>query len=145
VELIFHSAHDPFGGHWAEEEVVIDRYASLEDAAVRNRRRATSDEARLIGAAVTAAVATSEQPVVQTIPEQPQVAAEFHPASDPLLPEETPVELPPRRATIALSELGRDDRDLIVVEDEQPASPSAPAGRARRPEYRQLFSSLRNK
>ena len=56
VELIFHGAHDPFGGHWEEEEVVIDRYASLEDQAVRNRQRATTDEGKAIGAAVTAAL-----------------------------------------------------------------------------------------
>lgn len=148
VELIFHSAHDPFGGQWAEEEVVIDRYASLEDAAVRNRRRATSDEAKLIGAAVTAAISQAEEvalPVIQTPAEFSSAPAQFSPASDPLLPEEPLVAAPPRRATVALHELGRDDRDLIVVEDEQPAGPPPLAGRTRRPEYRQLFSSLRNK
>jgi hypothetical protein len=51
--------------------------------------------------------------------------------------------LPARRATISLREIGRDDRDLIVVDDEEPHAP--PASRPRRPEYRQLFSSLRNK
>jgi type II secretory pathway predicted ATPase ExeA len=38
VELIFHDAHDPFGGQWDEEEVVIDRYALLESASSRARR-----------------------------------------------------------------------------------------------------------
>ena len=49
VELIFHSAHDPFGGGWEEEEVVIDRYAMLEEARLR---RVASDEGRQIGAAL---------------------------------------------------------------------------------------------
>ena len=51
VELIFHEAHDPFGSHWDEEEVVIDRYASLEDAKLRNQLRTTSSEGQEIGAA----------------------------------------------------------------------------------------------
>src|SRR5262249_49560712 len=54
VELLFHGAHDPFGGNWEEEEVVIDRYASLEDAALRGRQ-VTSDQGRALGAAVSAA------------------------------------------------------------------------------------------
>lgn len=158
VELIFHAAHDPFGGQWEQEEVVIDRYASLGDAAVRNRHHATSDEARSMGAAVTAAVqAAGEEPSVapaarpqeddgaSEIPATIAASADFHPASDPLLPDEAPVPAPARRATISLRELGRDDRDLIVVEDDQPERLAPLAGRTRRPEYRQLFSSLRNK
>ena len=172
VELIFHDAHDPFGGHWEEEEIVIDRFASLEDQAVRNRLRATTAEGRAIGAAVTAALAPAAiqqtQPFVSP-PEPPQddnagddqsltiaASADFHPASDPLLPEEN---APPvkenillaraRRATISLREMGRgnhpsDDRDMIVVEDDQTLQAAPLAGRGKRPEYRQLFSSLRS-
>src|SRR5437764_5009236 len=55
VELLFHGAHDPFGGHWEEEEVVVDRYASLEDAMLR-RQRVTSDAGQAIGAAVSAVI-----------------------------------------------------------------------------------------
>jgi hypothetical protein len=147
VELIFHSAHDPFGGQWDQEEVVIDRFASLDDAALHNRRRATSAEAQAIGAAVTSATNLAED---ATKPDdaaddlrRPSVTQPFDPASDPLLPDEAPHDLPARRATVSLLDLAQDDRDLIVVEEEPPATP--PAGRTRRPEYRQLFSSLRNK
>ena len=42
-------------GHWEEEEVVVDRYASLEDAMLR-RQRVTSDAGQAIGAAVSAAI-----------------------------------------------------------------------------------------
>ena len=53
VELFFHGPHDPFGGAWDEEEVVLDRYASLQDTALRSQR-VMSDEGRAIGAAVSA-------------------------------------------------------------------------------------------
>ena len=148
VELIFHSAHDPFGGQWDQEEVVIDRFASLDDAAVRNRRRATSTQAQAIGAAVTAAAnEAAGGPLVDDAADGSQsmgVTQPFDPASDPLLPEETPHILPARRATVSLRDVGQDDRDLIVVDEEPPAT-LPPSGRPRRPEYRQLFSSLRNK
>jgi type II secretory pathway predicted ATPase ExeA len=163
VELIFHEAHDPFGSHWDEEEVVIDRYASLEDAPVRNRGRATSDEGKQIGALVAAALEPAPQVVVVTPPLDgnaslepvPAIAATatFDPASDPLLPEE-PAQRPARvqsefsrRATISLRSIAEDDRDIIVVDEEQPPPATAPppASRPRRQEYRQLFSSLRNK
>jgi hypothetical protein len=162
VELIFHEAHDPFGSHWDEEEVVIDRYASLEDASLRTHGRATSDEGKQIGSLVAAALEPAPQVVLVTPPLDgdaalapvPAIAATatFDPASDPLLPEEPP-ERPARvqsefsrRATISLRSIAEDDRDIIVVDDEPPpAVAPPPAGRPRRQEYRQLFSSLRNK
>jgi type II secretory pathway predicted ATPase ExeA len=131
VELIFHAGHDPFGGHWDEEEVVIDRYALLEDAAIRKRRVITS-EARALGAAVTAAGGLSGQP-----------SAKFDPANDPLLPDEAATDAP--RRAISLSSLDQDDRDIIVVEDARPAQQAATLARSKRPEYRQLFSTLRGK
>ncbi len=69
--------------------------------------------------------------------------ADLDPANDPLLPEETPAEQP-RRRSVLLRTVTQDDRDMIVVEDEvRPANPAA-VSRPRRPEYRQLFSKLRN-
>lgn len=157
VELIFHEAHDPFGSHWEEEEVVIDRYASLEDAALRNRERAISVEGKAMGAAVAAAL--EPQPAVRpaVVPafDEPErdapltiaANAAFDPASDPLLPEEPAVTrpAPSPRATISLRSIAEDDRDMILVEDEQPKRPTPTAPRPRRQEYRQLFSTLRNK
>ena len=71
----------------------------------------------------------------------------FDPASDPLLPEETPAKslLRPARATISLRAIAEDDRDMIVVDDESPPRGPPPESRPRRQEYRQLFSTLRNK
>jgi type II secretory pathway predicted ATPase ExeA len=167
VELIFHEAHDPFGSHWDEEEVVIDRYASLEDAELRNRGRTTSSEGQEIGALVAAAMQPppevvpaphprEDDSVVEPVPAIAAVAA-FDPASDPILPEEPgdragPAKEPRsqsafgQRATISLRAIAEDDRDIIVVDDESPPpTPTPPPGRPKRQEYRQLFSSLRNK
>lgn len=151
VELIFHSAHDPFGGAWDDEEVVIDRYAMLEDAALRSRKRLTSDEGRSISVAVTQAL--PPQPAADDALDRGQqhqpttiaATADFDPASDPLLPEEPAVLPRGRRATISLRSIDEDDRDMIVVEDETPPPAVPLAGHPRRPEYRQLFSKLRSK
>ena len=147
IELIFHDGHDPFGGHWDEEEVVIDRYATLEDAAIR-RRRVVSAEGRAISAAVSAAAggreATLERSEIGGIDEY-GVAPDFDPASDPLLPEES-ADDQPRRVAISLRSLDQDDREMIIVDDREPAPQAAVTGsRTKRPEYRQLFSKLRGK
>jgi type II secretory pathway predicted ATPase ExeA len=155
VELFFHGAHDPFGNHWEEEEVVIDRYASLEDAALRSRR-VTSDEGRAIGAAVSAAadddagltkkpaIAATENFDEEEAPAKIAAAAEFDPAGDPLLPEESSESDRPRRTPISLRGIAQDDRDMIVVDDEARERTAPLAVRPKRAEYRQLFSRLRN-
>jgi type II secretory pathway predicted ATPase ExeA len=144
VELFFHGAHDPFGGQWEEEEVVIDRYASLEDAALR-RGRVTSDDGRAIGAAVSAAAGQADREL-DSSRESPLRAVsaddEFQPSDDPLLPEEQAHESQPRRTAATLRAVGQDDRDIIVVDEEQASRRSTPA-RPRRQEYRQLFSKLK--
>jgi type II secretory pathway predicted ATPase ExeA len=155
VELFFHGAHDPFGSHWEEEEVVIDRYASLEDAALRGRR-VTSDEGRAIGAAVSAAAdneaGTTKKPAIvatekytdDEVPSAISATIVFDPAGDPLLPEESTESDHPRRAAISPSGISQDDRDMIVVDDQEPKRSAPLAPRPKRAEYRQLFSRLRN-
>ncbi len=155
VELFFHGAHDPFGSHWEEEEVVIDRYASLEDAALRSRR-VTSDEGRAMGAAVSAAAdGEADSCEKQTVrvaeidaDDEARAAiaaiAEFDPAGDPLLPEEPSSAERPRRAAVSLRGIAQDDRDMIVVEEESRRGSTPLVARPRRAEYRQLFSRLRN-
>jgi type II secretory pathway predicted ATPase ExeA len=172
VELIFHSAHDPFGSDWEEEEVVIDRYAMLEEARLR---RVASDEGRQIGAALYAAAPPPKPKLAQTpgddaladdsTEEQLSAAVAdlvaevkpFDPASDPLMPEEpAPVSVAAtataeqlavaRRPTISLRDLAGDDRDIIVVEDAPPKpSTNSPPSTPKRREYRQLFSTLRKR
>jgi type II secretory pathway predicted ATPase ExeA len=144
VELLFHGAHDPFGGHWEEEEVVVDRYALLEDAVLR-RQRVTSDVGQAIGAAVSAAAGKPGQRDDGSANKQSAIdaAADIDPAADPLLPEETPTEQR-RRRPVLLRAVTQDDRDMIVVDDEDSPTNLPAVSRPRRPEYRQLFSKLRN-
>lgn len=153
VELFFHSAHDPFGGQWDQEEVVLDKYASLQDTAVRSQR-VTSDEGRAIGAAVSAALDKRRSEDVFVNP--PMLAgsgfelhddtlddlseSEFDPASDPLMPEELAVTEVSRRPVLKVTQ---DDRDMILIDEEQPVRAAAPLARGRRMEYRQLFSRLK--
>jgi type II secretory pathway predicted ATPase ExeA len=160
VELIFHSAHDPFGGGWDEEEVVIDRYAMLEEARLR---RVASDEGRQIAAALGAPAAPPkprlaeppadepiEERITATLAELQAEITPFDPASDPLLPEEPEVAavvaVQPRRANFSLRDLAGDDRDIIVVQDASSAASAVPpASPPKRREYRQLFSTLRKR
>jgi type II secretory pathway predicted ATPase ExeA len=163
VELIFHEAHDPFGSHWDEEEVIVDRYASLEDATLRNRERATSPESRAIGEALAAALqpqaplpivaATEDEEAESNLAASIAASAEFDPASDPVLPEFQPADGEESRrlqrgsrTPISLRAIAEDDRDMIVIdEDAAGSAPPPAAGRPRRSEYRLLFSSLRAK
>ena len=116
---------DPFGGQWEEEEVVIDRYASLEDAALR-RGHVTSDEAGDwrggVGGLGTMS-RTRRVPIVEAEREESgrtrsrRRRDEFDPADDPLIPGGAG-----RRAAAAYARpphRGRprqDDRDMIIVE-----------------------------
>jgi len=152
VELFFHGAHDPFGGQWEQEEVVLDRYASLQDTALR-RQRVTSHEGQALGAAITAALESNRksgqptpqvedmawQPLLDEVPISISIDANFLPASDPLLPEPAMAMPTPR----PLGTIAEDDRDIIMIDDEQPRRTPASPVRPKKMEYRQLFSKLR--
>lgn len=174
IELSF---KDPFGQGFEDEEVVIDRYASLEAAAMRNRPRVQSTEGHEIAVALFDAdamravappqVARTEsstlvQPIVVAskpveireewlVEPEPFVAAAIEPpqrsaaAADPVYPAPLHDELPVgRRATIPLQDLGSDDRDMIIIEEEAPRRKShVAAGKPKRQDYKQLFSNLR--
>jgi general secretion pathway protein A len=175
VELIFHSAHDPFGHGWEEEEVVIDRFAPLPAAKLR---RVTSDEGRELAAAIglpehesrhesqsereqaspTISLARGSResslletgaPALSAVAEPPTVSAAkstwFDPASDPLLPDDADGLVSLHRMTLSLRELATDDRDMIVVTDDLPAEQPLEKRSPQRRAYRQLFSSLRNR
>jgi hypothetical protein len=160
VELTFPTQADVFGGQWEEEEVVIDRYASLEAQSVSRRPRVRSDEGRKIGSSLAkldagdaprADNAPSQRPAPRPMRIEPRIEdafddAAFDPASDPVLP---PVggngfhTIGP--APISLDRFAEDDRDIIVLDDSAQAghalSPAAP----KRQEYRRLFTKLRNR
>ena len=147
IELVFHGPHDPFGQEFDEEEVIIDRYALLEAGGLR-RGRASSQEVRELAAALSSALRndppglaiaaqTRQRPPAQAGHSVRAGDSDFDPAHDPVMPELDP---PSERGEAALLE---DDSDLIVVDDVREAAAGAPAGRARRQEYRQLFAKLR--
>jgi hypothetical protein len=130
LELSFDSEGDPFGGPYAEEEIVLDRYASLEADLFGRRPLVSSREGRELSALLT--------PFDRNTPSARVIAAqsvESEAANDPVLPDEQVVDV-----------VEPDDADLIVIEDE-PQGAGAAACRGgplvRRQEYRQLFSRLR--
>jgi type II secretory pathway predicted ATPase ExeA len=150
VELAFHGPHDPFGQRFDEEEVVIDRFSSLENSPLGARPRVSSAEGRQLAGALASAAGNGPPPGL-SIAEDTRVgdaavagpvskgqAAEAEDAFDPAIDAVLPVQ----QDNLAANS---DDSDLIVIEDARHAqSSSAPvSARARRQEYRQLFAKLR--
>jgi type II secretory pathway predicted ATPase ExeA len=148
IELEFSGPLHPFGGVFTEEEVVIDRYASLEAQTLRNRPRVSSSEGRAIATLMGAvAPARRQLGIVREetyVMPQHEMAAEafedpFDPASDPVMPEYVPGVSTNVAAANASPE-------LVVVDTlgdaQRSPAPEAP-GRAHRQEYRQLFARLR--
>jgi hypothetical protein len=126
VELIFQGGSHPFGEEFTEEEVVLDRYASLE-ANVFERRPAVScaegDELSVLLEPHTRNAAETVVPMAG--------GTKAHVLSER------------RNEDLDLDD-DFDDADLIVIEDELHAAVSTPpAPLVRKQEYRQLFAKLR--
>ncbi len=152
VELTFAGPQQPFGGVFDEEEVVIDRYASLEAQMLRTRPQVTSREGREIAAMLgTTATVRQKLGIVSADPAELSALSgtngeaheePFDPASDPVMPDYYP-HVSENAATVRIvaeqPELVVDDASTEVAT----APPPAPTGRARRQEYRQLFARLR--
>lgn len=158
VALVVHPPHDPFSEPFDEEEVVIDRYASLDDAILRSRPRVRSREAQPpaglqpvidlpegIGSQITAEPGSglcgeSDAGSKQALRRDPAQRLDQSPAAsgDPVLPEpgselDAPAVPGPH---------GPDEHDVLIVEDE-PVEAAQPT--VRRQEFRQLFARLRQK
>ena len=122
VELIFHGAHDPFSDPFEHEEVVIDRYASLDSDSLRLRPRVKSAQ-------------------------QHNLVEMISPGNESRESGQLPA--PSRTAISEAARCGGDDRDIIVADttDEESAAAATsnrPRSNARRMQYRQLFVSLRS-
>ena len=147
IELIFHHAHNPFAEPFAEEEVVVDPWASYTSLpgvpsapaspATRIPRRQTS---RSAGPVAMPGKTCDPLPAVPD--------ADF----DPVLPDDADEVLATPLVRDAGGEhaLPGDDRDLLEIIDDTPAAPAdyalaIAAYRPRRREYRQLFASLRGR
>ena len=141
IELVFQDPLNPFGEGFAEEEIVFDRYASLDENYLRGRPRVSSRPLEQVAPARLPAEPTrrADRPADTTSsPRGPSVAAA---AFDPVWPEAERETAPAAhaRATVEPArQEASDDRDLIIVEDEPLSQP-----RVRRQEYRQLFAKLR--
>ena len=158
--------HDLFGDGFDEEELIIDRYASLEARALPLRSRVTSIEGREIGRALAGeqsglcenAPERSEaeeemRPAVRLVDdsqdnddsqendEQQAIGAPYSPADDPVLPELC--EPQERRLALSLRPARDDDRDMIIVQDDVTAQDDGRPLTHRRRQHRQLFSALR--
>lgn len=161
VEMLLDSSVDPFGSGFDEEEVIIDRYASLEARTLPDRSKVASSEGEAIGRAIAGHAAAQipradaepiavdlqdERPAVRLIEADGEESSDlsdiaagddFHPADDPVMPEVAETRQPEYHP-LPPSQSGDDDRDLIVVQNAQAVAPPQ-----RRRRYRQLFSSLR--
>lgn len=130
VELVFHGGKNPFGDQFAEEEVVLDRYASLEADVFSSRPAVASREGRELGDLLAPHARQHAQP---TVPMSPRAAAAKPQPVHAVATADSP---PPA---------GDDeDADLIVVEDDpHRVTKAVPPPLVRKQEYRQLFAKLR--
>ncbi len=144
IELVFHHAHNPFAERFAEEEVIVDPFASLKTlSGARAGFPAEPDEdAAPATCGSTVAAASGAAPASHAD------SVEF----DPVLPEEAEpmVESPPVCTAPLDDAPPGDDRDLLEVVDDSPELPeeyalAIAAYRPRRRAYRQLFASLRGR
>ncbi len=130
VELIFQGGNNPFGDQFVEEEVVLDRYASLESDVFDRRPLVASREGRELGELLAPHAQQAAEPVVPL--ERMDASAE--PTSGTTTLESGGCEL----------HVDDEDADLIVIEEDfLAATQAAPPPLVRKQEYRQLFARLR--
>jgi hypothetical protein len=150
IELRFDGPAHPFDEPYAEEEVVIDRYASLEADLFSDRPLVNSAEGRELGAlldpwliqapestlSITAGLGAN--PPVVKLPAE--AAAETAGGGNASQTTANPL---PSRTVAASSDA---DAEIVIIDDEPleiaPRRPTAPL--VRRQEYRQLFAKLRH-
>jgi type II secretory pathway predicted ATPase ExeA len=158
IELRFDGPAHPFNEAFAEEEVVIDRYASLEADLFADRPLVNSSEGRELGQMLNPWVVQSAEttlsitaglgmnpPVVMP----PQTSAAEGPpagvaARSFMLPDAKMHVAAP--SAVPAGDKTDSDADLIIIEEDPPGPvqqrPAPPL--VRRQEYRQLFAKLRH-
>ena len=144
VELSFPELAHPFQERFEEEEIVIDRYASLESETLRHRPRVKSLEGSELGRLLAQhALATDRGTAVAESAAQTEPWFDA-PPQEALTAPASPVVIASQPAAVNLTE--ESDADLIVIEDAPRAMQPRlvqPAAKVRRQEYRQLFKQLR--
>jgi hypothetical protein len=160
VELQFDPMTNPFGEPFADEEIVLDRYASLEADVFSRRPQVSSKEGTELSALLSAySINTSQSGFSATMtptarpnvePSRPQRESQTAAA----MPKSTVPAYVPTQAAAASSAqqpaaIDADefsDDDLIVIDEDEIQEvtvPVRPAQLVRRQEYRQLFAKLR--
>ena len=134
VELIFQGGKNPFGEEFAEEEIVLDRYASLEADVFDQRPLVSCTEGLELSKLLAPHTRQTAEPVV---PIHPSVAA----TAKAQVGDSSVSKVEAATAEYTDED---EDADLIIVEDDTPgATHSVPAPLVRKQEYRQLFAKLR--
>ena len=158
LELDFPEFGDPFGEHFAEEEIVLDRYASGSEI-FADAQRVSSWEGRQLGAILapldlTASRAKPTSSCVATVGCVPDFEIQLH--TEPIAGPSISISEIPQIVGVDAGVIHADafwgvcthesdQLDLIILEDEPNGSPPMPepASISRKLEYRQLFAKLR--
>jgi type II secretory pathway predicted ATPase ExeA len=170
VELVFHPAHNPFAEEFAEEEVVVDQYASADLLARRHQREVSCAESRQIANHLEQLVrqlqtnatpnsdptppSSEEQPTQETAREE--MPAETAPDGDTVAEETVTEEMLPdenfqedqvieeqlTEETTVLED-SPDDSSPAHEDSAEPKTASSDSPCTRHSDYRRLFSRLR--
>lgn len=144
VELVFRGGHSPFGNEFTEEEVVLDRYASLEASVFHTRPVVTSRESEELAALL----APRSISLAESVARLPEEMADWKPQPQrnqaPAPSIKAPAPGKPAASEPAAQLEDDEDPDLIVIEDTPEVSTRmVPPPLVRKQEYRQLFAKLR--
>lgn len=134
IEVCFEASRNPFDEAFDEEEIVIDRYAMLDEDVLAGRPRVQS-----LGDDGVAEMLKRHEHLAMAEP-RPQLA--IAQAAEDSEAREAADDDAPLYDAVLPEEVAETDGDLIVIEEEE-AAPAAPPPRARRQDYRQLFARLR--
>lgn len=161
IELDMQSPASSFQSQFEDEQIVFDRYTTIETDVLANCPKVRSSESGELGALLTDAaapvrpkVAVAAQSWPGGIPDEPSAApgratrktTRIEPAAEaikPAAPVAAPSATPASKSQTELPE--PDDSDLIVIEDTVESTPAPVSARVRRREYRQLFAQLRGR
>lgn len=144
VELVFRGGRSPFGNEFTEEEIVLDRYASLEASLFQSRPVVTSRESQELAALLAPSSISIAESVARLPEEVPDWKPQRSQPSQPAATLKAPAVNTPAPSAANAEQDEDDDLDLIVIEDNPDISARlVPPPLVRKQEYRQLFAKLR--
>jgi len=148
IELRFDGVANPFGEVFEDEEIVIDRYASLEADLFADRPLVNSVEGRELSDLLNPWLNQSTESMLSiSVGFGTNPVAKSFTSGGPATGTPTNVNLLAGSVDSQSPAAGSDsDGDLIIIEDDPivPTASRSAAPLARRQEYRQLFAKLRH-